>query len=169
MGKKHLKVQADPEEEEDILNDPDFEAEMKALESLRAEREADQGKKQDDAGSVQTNKNGYNRDALMKCVEDSESAGLPFVETLRVDEFDLTINNELDDVEREVRITISLCSASIIDHHIYFATDEFLQSRFVGSSCRKSQVAGDWLSHSSSNGLLLRTSQVRYSHGQSKL
>jgi hypothetical protein len=102
MGKKHQKVQVDSDEEENLLNDPDFEAEMKALESMRAEREREQHQSQDDGeGSIPT-KTTYNRDGLLKCLQDLETADLPFVETLCVDEFDIQINNELDDVEREV-------------------------------------------------------------------
>lgn len=105
MGKKQQRVQVESDEEENLLNDPDFEAEMKALESLRAEREQEQQGSQE--STIQT-KTTYNRDGLIKCLQDLETVDLSFVETLCVNEFDLQINNELDDVEREVSLVTVL-------------------------------------------------------------
>jgi len=112
MGKKQ-KVQVDSEDEDNILNDADFEAEMKALESMRAEREAEERKLILGAGAesvVQSNK-AYNREGLLKCLQDLDTAELPFVQTLRIEEFDLQISNELDDVEREMNFYSHALSA----------------------------------------------------------
>lgn len=101
MGKKDLNRKRkredhdDGEDSENLLEaDPELQAELAAVMSIRAEKEGNQG----DSGANTV----YNRDALLKCIQDLETIDLPFVQTMEISEFEFPQTNELDDMEREM-------------------------------------------------------------------
>ncbi len=101
MGKKDLNRKRkredhdDGEDSENLLEaDPELQAELAAVMSIRAEKEGNQG----DSGANTV----YNRDALLKCIQDLDTIDLPFVQTMEISEFEFPQTNELDDMEREM-------------------------------------------------------------------
>lgn len=78
------------EEPEDDDEAAELEAEMAALRSMRTEHTGPAGPAT------------YNKEGLLKCLEDWETASLPFLETMQIAEYQLQVENELDDLEREV-------------------------------------------------------------------
>lgn len=103
MGKKGgKKLKNLSDDEVDDAND-ELEAEMAAVAAMRAEKQQDaSGGINDDAPQhSNSNQSPYNADGMRKCLEDIDS-GLPFLESMVVDEFHFTVQNENDDIEREV-------------------------------------------------------------------
>lgn len=107
----------DEEITENVLADPELQAELAAVMAIRAEKQQQQqqepGKKrvklnpeeekeEKEGGIAGKPTEFYNRDALLKCLEDLETADLPFIQTMEISEFEFPQTNELDDMEREV-------------------------------------------------------------------
>lgn len=102
MGKKDSNKRkrgaAEIEEEENEI-DPELQAEIAAVMASRSERTSVDI---DSVTGTSKEKNTYNKDGLIKSLEDLETVGLPFQETLQICSFDIIIQNENDDIEREV-------------------------------------------------------------------
>ena len=105
MGKKDSNKKRRTEDEPslssaayDIEADEELQAELDAVAAMRAEK----AREGDDDEEI-THFTTYNKEGLLKHVEMSESVVLPFGETLLVDEFGCNIDNENEDLEREVR------------------------------------------------------------------
>jgi hypothetical protein len=95
MGKKTGKKRPIAEIEEDVedIEDEELAAELAALEAMKSEQSS---------SVVDHNKSSYNKEALLKYVENLESGALPFAETLQIGHFSIEVTDENDDLEREV-------------------------------------------------------------------
>lgn len=120
MGKK--KVQStynDPDDRQREAEEDELDKELAALEQIRREREASEKRglkrkaqksaeeeEEEESDSEEENfdneRPGYNRDAMLRALADWETIQLPFLETMKVDHLAITVQNELDDIEREV-------------------------------------------------------------------
>jgi rRNA-processing protein EBP2 len=87
---------------EEMMEEVELEKERAAVEQIRREREQQQQAGDENGLDVPEKRVSYNRDGLIKCLQDSESRSLPFLETMLVDELPFNIVNELDDLEREM-------------------------------------------------------------------
>ncbi|RYY77703.1 hypothetical protein EON63_18250, partial [archaeon] len=85
-------------DEDDDVEADELDAELAALQAIRQEKQgwtaSDTRKPAQPAM--------YNKEGLLKCLHDWETKDLPFLETMQVDQFELAIENELDDIEREI-------------------------------------------------------------------
>lgn len=103
MGKKDTNKRkrgaAEIEDEEDQI-DPELQAEIAAVEASRLERINGN----DGVTGTSKEKNTYNKEGLIKSLEDLETVSLPFHETFQICSFDIIIQNEHDDIEREVSV-----------------------------------------------------------------
>lgn len=100
-------------EREEEQEENDLEKELAAVEQIRRERELEQRKammeeeesgeedeeEAEDGGDARPS---YNREAMVRCLADWETLQLPFLETMTVEGFEVHVENELDDIEREV-------------------------------------------------------------------
>jgi hypothetical protein len=118
MGKKDNKKRSREEIEElnnedgNLLkNDPELEAELAAVEAIRQEKQRKVAFSSDVTTSATQIHSDYNRNGLLKCINDWETVNLPFQQTMEISEFEFPSTNELDDMEREV---------SFIDHFSFF-------------------------------------------------
>lgn len=104
MGKKSSMrgSAAAVESNEEMMQEVELEKERAAVEQIRREREQQQQAGDSDGADITEKRLSYNRDGLMKCLQDSESRSLSFLETLIVDELPFSNVNELDDLEREM-------------------------------------------------------------------
>ena len=97
MGKKDkqgLKRKREEESDEDEA-DPELQAELNALMSMRAEK----GLVEDVAvGSTKAN----NKDGLLRALEGVGASQLSFKESMQLCQFDLEVEDENDDLAREV-------------------------------------------------------------------
>jgi hypothetical protein len=102
MGKKDSNKRkrgaAELEDEEDQI-DPELQAEIAAVQASRLERSSIDN---DGVTGTSKEKNTYNKEGLIKSLEDLETVSLPFHETFQICSFDIIIQNENDDIEREV-------------------------------------------------------------------
>lgn len=96
MGKKAGKKRPISEIEEDVddVEDDELAAELAALEAMKTEQQR--------STITDHNKSSYNKEALLKYVENLESGALSFVETLQISHFSIDVTDENDDLEREV-------------------------------------------------------------------
>ena len=87
--------------EEDEV-DPELAAEMQAVKMMREEhsKRASHG-----SGNGIT----MNKDALLHCIAKADTRALPFSQTLQVCDVDLVVNDEHDDLDREVGRYICVC------------------------------------------------------------
>lgn len=107
-------TQVDQEDRRREAEEDELDKEMEALEQIRREREESQrrgikrkaeeetNEDDDDDEELTTSQPGYNRDALVRCLADWETIRLQFLETMKVEDFAISVQNELDDIEREV-------------------------------------------------------------------
>ncbi len=107
MGKKDgnkRKRNAFETEDADDQVDPELQAEIAAVMASRSE------KVQDNEGITGNSKekNTYNKEGLIKSLDGIETVNLPFKETLQICENEIIIQNENDDIEREVGHTLFL-------------------------------------------------------------
>jgi hypothetical protein len=121
MGKKDpgsnkRRRQEEENEEVDITEDPELHAEMAALEAIRNEKGGNDGEEQ----VVSNTKNTYNSGGLLKSVEDSDTANLSFIETLKVSGGELIIEDDNDDLNREVRPFYQMVNHPRYLTHLYF-------------------------------------------------
>jgi rRNA-processing protein EBP2 len=105
-GGKRKRDVIDEEEEEQEAFDEELEAEMAALKAMRSEaaeaEEAATGKPTGTDNNVDATKTNYNRDGLVKALDGIESRNLPFVETLQLCEFSIDVEDDNDDLQREM-------------------------------------------------------------------
>ena len=111
MGKKESKKRSrsDSEDAEEENVDLDLDAEMAALASMRAEKlieESGEDLTDKDSGPVKTKKL-YNKEGILQAVESIGT--LPFIESYQISEFGADIQDEHDDLEREVSFYPHLC------------------------------------------------------------
>jgi hypothetical protein len=104
MGKKESKKRSrsDSEELEEQNVDLELDAEMSALASMRAEKlreESGEDLTDKDSGGVKTKKM-YNKEGILQAIE--TIGKLPFIESYQISEFSADIQDEHDDLEREV-------------------------------------------------------------------
>lgn len=104
MGKKESKKRsrADSEDLEEENVDQDLQAEMAALASMRAEKATDDAEEDStdrDSAPVKS-KRLYNKEGILQAIETIGT--LPFVESYQISEFSADIQDEHDDLEREV-------------------------------------------------------------------
>jgi hypothetical protein len=92
------------EEVEQEREENELEAEMKALEAIRAEKAGKHAAPA--AGGMFP----YNKEGLLKAVESLKVTSLPFVESMQICEFEAQIADENDDLQREV----SCCTDCIL-------------------------------------------------------
>lgn len=88
--KRKREVVVNEEEEEDI----ELEAEIAALQSIRAE--------QAEENELQPKTTSYNKAGLLQALENMETDTLPFLETFQICEFNVDIEDQHDDLQREM-------------------------------------------------------------------
>lgn len=104
-SKKRVRIE-DPKDDEA----EELEREMAALRAIREEKESAQNHSAEDSAKNAI----YNKEGLVKALEDWETKDLPFVETMQIGDYQLQVENELDDLEREVN-NLSLLLVSLAD------------------------------------------------------
>ena len=106
MGKKNdiSKKRKRSDEDDDIVgDDSEIQAEIEAVMAIRAEKESQHDNVENNLIQHQSSlQQSYNKEGLLKAIETIGIESLPFVETLHVEEFELSIQDENDDLEREV-------------------------------------------------------------------
>lgn len=116
-SKKRQRELEKEEEDANPLNDPELEAELAALQSIRQEKEA----KLHHGSEVVSHNNdhaNYNKEGLLKCLADMETNNLPFIQTFEINSFTLPVINELDDIEREVSFVYNLIFLTLFYLHL---------------------------------------------------
>lgn len=114
MGKKNGRKR-EREDDEDAENkevDDELEAELLALQEIQNERN------QSDALTPSTTPTGhqnYNKEGLLHCIESLNVNKLPFIESMAICEYDLHLQDEKDDLEREVQTFLPFFH--FISHH----------------------------------------------------
>lgn len=86
------------EELEKQAAENELEAELKALEAIRAEKSG-----ASDSQRMSSSHLPYNKDTLLKVADGLLVNSMPFVESMQICEFEVNITNDNDDLEREVR------------------------------------------------------------------
>ena len=103
IGKKRLR---DEEDNEDVQLDPELSAELAALQAIRNEKE---GKQQtvtfEDQVQIKP-KSVYNKEGLIKSLENIPTASLSFIESMQLSDFVLDVQDEHDDLQREVTLLL---------------------------------------------------------------
>ena len=87
-------------DDESVEGDEDFQAELNAVLSIRKEK---MSQSTDSDLPQESTKVTYNKSGLLQSIEAAGTESLPFLETLQICEFDLDVQNQHDDLEREVR------------------------------------------------------------------
>ena len=104
MGKKQQgtkRSRSDSEDLEEEDADEELEAEMAVLAAIQAEKaEAEGGHDEIIATGKPPVKKAYNREGLLQAVEGIGE--LPFVESFTISDFPIDVQDEHDDLEREV-------------------------------------------------------------------
>ncbi len=116
MGKKGDRkrkiTEVDVEEREEEHQANELEAELAALSAMKAEKynkTREVGQESDDEeeigyGGKKRKVIPYNKDGLLKAFEGMGTTALPFVESLQVCSFGIAIEDDNDDLEREVGV-----------------------------------------------------------------
>jgi len=101
MGKKDGR-RADEAELEEEVEDAELQAELAAVLAARAEKNS-QAKEGEEGGGGDSRGRAtmYNKEGMLKCVEDIDRQ-LSFTESMVVCQFSATIDDENDDIEREM-------------------------------------------------------------------
>ena len=110
MGKKGTKrkiSQTEVEELEDQRENDELDAEMAALIEMRSEKQNEQISElweSEESSGTKLPGGGlpYQKDGLLRCLESMGTTVLPFVETLHICEYNVSIVDANDDIEREV-------------------------------------------------------------------
>lgn len=107
MGKKDKRnvgvvVDDDMEEENEL------EAELQAVLAMRQEKAMLSQDDSADAPPSKVKPSTYNKDGLLKALEELACTTLPFVETLQICDFPVEITDENDDLAREVNFLVFL-------------------------------------------------------------
>ena len=98
MGKKVRRIE-EKLNDEDTLIDYELEAELAALQSIKEERNIDKNIIENPTKRIL---NETNVIALKKCLQDLDTYSLPFLQTQVISEHPIDIENELDDLGREM-------------------------------------------------------------------
>ncbi len=101
MGKKHAqgslkRLRDEDDEQNEEMLDPELDAEIQAVMSIRAEKENSGFK------GLRTDVVPVNNEALEKLNESFATSSLSFVESMQIGEFDVNVEDENDDLAREV-------------------------------------------------------------------
>lgn len=114
MGKKQGRKR-EREEEEDGEGGPEvdleLEAELAALQQIQQEKDQENdelGEDEDEEAAGTTKKTNYHKEGLIHCNESLGVNHLPFIETMSICEYELHVNDENDDLEREVCLCRSI-------------------------------------------------------------
>jgi rRNA-processing protein EBP2 len=103
MGKKEgKKREREVEEEEEEAVDPELQAELNAIMAMRSEQQQKALNITSEGVSEGVSGGTYNREAMLQFCESMGTEELPFVETLQVSQFDLDVQDDHDDLEREM-------------------------------------------------------------------
>jgi hypothetical protein len=112
MGKKENKKRSrsDSEDLEEENVDLDLQAEMAALASMRAEKLGEEigEESTDKESSGSKTKKLYNKEGILQAIETIGT--LPFIESYQISEFSADIQDEHDDLEREVHFHATVSS-----------------------------------------------------------
>lgn len=105
---KQRKRSLDQEDEEaEDSREDELQEELAVLQAIQAEKQRDSA---DIHRSSQPST--YNKEGLMRCLQDMETAGLPFLETMQICDFPLDSEEhedlELDDLNREVSAAVTI-------------------------------------------------------------
>ncbi len=95
-GSKRKRNEFENDDEENLV-DPELQAEIAAVLASRSEKSSTDG-----VTGTSKEKNTYNKDGLIKSLSGLDTANLPFSESFLICENDIIIQNENDDIEREV-------------------------------------------------------------------
>lgn len=103
MGKKEgRKREREIEEEEEEVVDPELQAELNAIMAMRSEQQQKALNIEEQSGEDDTGPGSYNREAMLQFCESMGTEEMPFAETLQVAQFDLDVQDDHDDLEREM-------------------------------------------------------------------
>lgn len=103
MGKKEgKKRERELEEEEEEMVDPELQAELNAIMAMRSEQQQKALNIEDGDNDGDSGAGSYNREAMLQFCESMGTEELPFAETLQVAQFDLDVQDDHDDLEREM-------------------------------------------------------------------
>lgn len=94
MGKKSI-----PKQDLEKEVDPELQAEIAALMAMREEKKT---VKSPIPGGEVKEKSTYNKQGLLHSLETIETANLPFIETLQICDFELDVQDQHDDLDREM-------------------------------------------------------------------
>lgn len=98
------------------------------------------------------NKIMYNKDGLKECLEGVSSHSLPFIESMVVNEFDVDVQDEHDDLQREVsQHQIQQRFKSNSNSFYIQLSDGFLQSNASSSQSRAREIRKTRRHHSPPN------------------
>jgi rRNA-processing protein EBP2 len=103
QGRKREREEEEDEEGQEI--DLELEAELAALQQIQHEKEENDNEDsdEDDEGiETGTKKTNYNKEGLVHCNESLGVTHLPFIETMSICEYELHVEDENDDLEREM-------------------------------------------------------------------
>lgn len=104
MGKKAMKKRVDNASSDEEL-DPELEAEMRVLKEIQNEKKRknnDDDDNDDKEVNMQKKKTTYNKEGLLTALETIPCHSLDFLEKLDICEYTVMINDENDDLEREM-------------------------------------------------------------------
>jgi flagellar biosynthesis GTPase FlhF len=118
MGKKHpnKKLQREREEEEEEGIDPELEEEIAALKSIQEERQKENQPEKEDEKKM---KPIYNKEGILKYLQEEKEESLPFIQTLEVCGGSIDVPDVNDDLQREVR-NIYICILAMINILFFF-------------------------------------------------
>jgi len=105
MGKKD-KIQGNKrkrKEEEDDNEDDELDAELQAIQMMRAEKENNNDDNNYDDNNNNKKRNIYNKEGLIQVYNEGlETNKLPFIESMQICKYELIIDDENDDLQREM-------------------------------------------------------------------
>jgi len=128
------KAEAEAYEEQPDVFDNELDAEIQAVSIMREERK----QKQLHSSNPTPNTSNYNREGLIQCLESmSSTAKLPFVQLLNICDVELSIEDENDDLAREVM----QCKQHVITNSL-LPLDCLLQSLPLGCKYWKDSLGG---------------------------
>lgn len=116
MGKKHpskvdkRKFGDEADEGEEQEAEAELQAELAALMDMQEEKRMKLSNSEsgfpkvidEDRSQVSAGTTNYNAEGMKKCLGDIDSVNFPFIETMIVSEFGVAVQNENDDIEREM-------------------------------------------------------------------
>lgn len=118
MGKKGNKKRLREEEENENNNeiDPELEEEIavlnaikeeenkKKLKKLNEEEENEENEENNEENQTENKRFNYNKEGLLYCIESLGNKNQPFIESMNINDYEIHIQDENDDLEREVNL-----------------------------------------------------------------